>query len=147
MNTKSLLVLLVALPIAGLAQSRPDALLIKAETIRIDGEQRTVATGKATLHSDELRVTADEIVMEQSAQRVTFTGDVVIHSGTTQLRAKEVTLETRGKRVFLVSNGSVSIFGQSNGPILNAGERTPPSFATPFPTTETELSRAVSGKR
>jgi len=118
-----------------------DGFLIKANSVKVEGG-RTIATGDATIIHGETRLTADEITYEVAGATLTLTGRVTIHSAGTTIEAKEATVNLHGKRVFMLSNGNIVVPGAEPFD-AKVGSEHLQLFSAPFPTTETQLPRAL----
>jgi hypothetical protein len=136
MNLKFLLLaIVVAAPLHAAGEY-----LLKATSMKNDG-QRWVATDGATLISknNETRISADQIVFEQTAGTFKFSGHVVIQAAGTIVETNEATLKTDGQRVFFLSKGEITLLGgQAFDPKLPS--QALPAFGEPFPKTDTKLT-------
>ena len=146
MKIHSLLALVSLLPLAGFGATSPEKFLLKAESIRVESNQRMVATGRATAIAPEFRIVADEIISDPQAHTLTCSGDITLHVGETVMRVKSLIVDVTGTRLFWLSNGTIlpapgdATLQQKVGPADTL------EFTVPFPKTETGLKRAAGDR-
>ena len=136
----ALLGLILGIPLTFFGATPGSELLIKADSITVEGE-RSTATGQATLASKdgETRVSADRIIFDPAGGVLKFSGAVKIQAGSSTIETSEATLQLQGRRVFLLSAGRLTLGGEEPRFESKTGAQLQQAFAEPFPKIDTQL--------